>query len=512
MPSIIAKALELSRQELLDIGLRGNTLLHFKPRSESLTIVDEISVEIFNLLITEQKLLSFLPIPKGKENNNIELFDELPILFSEDLDPKRHTDTRLQTKLNQDQLDKKLIKINTEAETYFQEQGIDILYLALGFLSWFEDDNSELERLAPLVLIPVSLNRTTAIERFKLKYTQVDLGTNLTLKAKLKTDFAIDLPDFEEETDITDYFSKVNLAIKKKARWKIVENEIHLGFFKFGKFQMYQDLDSKNWPEGKEPAEHPIIKSLFGDGFHSLDENENFESSDDNISGELKNLDNFHFISDADSSQTEAILQIKKGKNLVIQGPPGTGKSQTITNIISESLANNKKILFVSEKMVALEVVKRRLDNCQLGDCVLELHSHKSNKRSVLEELARTIDLGKPKIDDRTIQKSRYKEIQKRLDDYCEAIKQPILNSKINFVDAVGNLLRYKEAIEKYNLAELNIESFENWSKEEFINGASSIKELIAYLNEHKTPSKNVFNGASGDNISPSDEIFIIAA
>lgn len=512
MPSIIAKALELSRQELLDIGLRGNTLLHFKPRSESLTIVDEISVEIFNILITEQKLMSFLPIPKGKENNNIEIFDQLPDLFSEDLDPKRHTDTRLQTKLNQDQLDKKLIKINTEAETYFQEQGIDILYLALGFLSWYEDDNSELERLAPLVLIPVSLNRTTAIERFKLKYTQVDLGTNLTLKAKLKTDFSIELPDFEEETDITDYFSKVNLAIKKKARWKIVENEIHLGFFKFGKFQMYQDLDSKNWPDGKAPSEHPIIQSLFGEGFHSLEDNENSETVDDldeYVSGELKTLDNFHFISDADSSQTEAILQIKKGKNLVIQGPPGTGKSQTITNIISESLADNKKILFVSEKMVALEVVKRRLDNCQLGDCVLELHSHKSNKRAVLDELGRTIDLGKPKIDDRSVKKSRYKEIQKRLDNYCEATKQPILNSKINFVDAVGNLLRYKEAIEKYNLNDLNIESFENWSKEEFIEGAAIIKELIAYLNEHKSPSRNLFNVASIDNISPSDEKFI---
>lgn len=509
MSSIIAKALELSRQELLDIGLRGNTLLHFKPRSESLTIVDEISKEIFNILITEQKLMSFLPIPKGKENNNIEIFDQLPELFSDDLDPKRHTDTRLQTKLNQDQLDKKLLKINTEAETYFQEQGIDILYLALGFLSWYEDDNSELERLAPLVLIPVSLNRTTAIERFKLKYTQVDLGTNLTLKAKLKTDFAIELPDFEEESDIIDYFSKVNLVIKKKNRWKIVENEIHLGFFKFGKFQMYQDLDSKNWPDGKAPSEHPIIKSLFGDGFHSLDENENSEPSDDYVSGDLKHLDNFHFISDADSSQTEAILQIKRGKNLVIQGPPGTGKSQTITNIISESLADNKKILFVSEKMVALEVVKRRLDNCQLGDCVLELHSHKSNKRAVLDELGRTIDLGKPKIDDRTVKKSRYKEIQKRLDDYCEATKQPILKSKINFVDAVGNLLRYKEEIEKYNLTDLNIESFENWSKEEFIEGAVIIKELIAYLNEHKSPAKNVFNGASIDNISPSDEKFI---
>lgn len=532
MPSIIAKALELSRQELLDIGLRGNTLLHFKPRSESLTIVDEISKEIFNILITEQKLMSFLPIPKGMENKNIENLDQLPDLFSEELeprrhtdtrlqttlnpnlfseelDPRRHTDTRLQTTLNQDQLDKKLIKINTEAETYFQEQGIDILYLALGFLSWFEDDNSELERKAPLVLIPVSLNRTTVSEHFKLKYTQVDLGTNLTLRAKLKTDFAMELPEFEEETDITEYFSKVNLVIKKNPRWKVIENEIHLGFFKFGKFQMYQDLDSKNWPEGKDPSEHPIIKSLFGEGFHSLEENQNSEPLDDYLSSELKNLDNFHFISDADSSQTEAILQIKRGNNLVIQGPPGTGKSQTITNIISESLAGNKKILFVSEKMVALEVVKRRLDNCLLGDCVLELHSHKSNKRSVLDELGRTIDLGKPKIDDRTVQKSRYKEIQKRLDDYCEATKQPILKSKINFVDAVGNLLRYKEEIEKYNLAELNIESFENWSQKEFIEGTIVIKELIEYLNEHKSPYKNCFNVASVDNISPSEEKLI---
>ena len=509
MTSIIAKALELSRQELLDIGLRGNTLLHFKPRSESLTIVDEISKEIFNILIVEQKLMSFLPIPKGMENNNIESIDQLPDLFNEELGSKRHTDTRLQTKLNQDQLDKKLIKINTEAETYFQEQGIDILYLALGFLSWFEDDNSELERKAPLVLIPVSLNRTTASEHFKLKYTQVDLGANLTLKAKLKTDFAIDLPEFEEEIDIIDYFSKVNLVIKKNRRWKIIENEIHLGFFKFGKFQMYQDLDSKNWPDGKDPSEHPIIKSLFGEGFHSLNENENIETSDDYVSTELKNLDNFHFIADADSSQTEAILQIKSGKNLVIQGPPGTGKSQTITNIISESLADNKKVLFVSEKMVALEVVKRRLDNCLLGDCVLELHSHKSNKRAVLDELARTIDLGKPKIDDRTVQKSRYKEIQKRLDDYCEATKKPILKSKTNFVDAVGNISKYKEEVEKYNLTDLNIDSFENWSKKEFIEGAVIIKELIEYLNEHKSPSKNFFNVASIDNISPSDEKFI---
>ena len=45
----IAEKLEIYRQELLDIGLRGNTLLHFKPRVHSSVIIDEISIEIFKI-------------------------------------------------------------------------------------------------------------------------------------------------------------------------------------------------------------------------------------------------------------------------------------------------------------------------------------------------------------------------------------------------------------------------------------------------------------------------------
>ena len=64
----------------------------------------------------------------------------------------------------------------------------------------------------------------------------------------------------------------------------------------------------------------------------------------------------------ADSSQTEAILDASRGLSFVLNGPPGTGKSQTITNMIINSLYNGKKVLFVAQKMAALEVVKRRLD------------------------------------------------------------------------------------------------------------------------------------------------------
>ncbi|MCZ4238094.1 AAA family ATPase, partial [Staphylococcus equorum] len=81
----------------------------------------------------------------------------------------------------------------------------------------------------------------------------------------------------------------------------------------------------------------------------------------------------------------------------VIQGPPGTGKSQTIANIIAAAIGDGKRVLFVAEKMAALEVVKRRLDATGVGDACLELHSNKANKRALLDELRRTWELGAPR-------------------------------------------------------------------------------------------------------------------
>lgn len=97
-------------------------------------------------------------------------------------------------------------------------------------------------------------------------------------------------------------------------------------------------------------------------------------------------------IRDADSSQQVCIQYALRGQSFVMQGPPGTGKSQTIVNIIAESIAAGKTVLFVSEKMAALEVVYKRLREDGLGDFCLELHSHKANKRQVVAELKRCLE------------------------------------------------------------------------------------------------------------------------
>jgi hypothetical protein len=76
------------------------------------------------------------------------------------------------------------------------------------------------------------------------------------------------------------------------------------------------------------------------------------------------------------------------GKKIVVQGPPGTGKSQTITNIIAAALDAGKSVLFVAEKMAALEVVQKRLTAAGLNPFCLELHSSKTSKSAIVQSLA----------------------------------------------------------------------------------------------------------------------------
>ena len=98
-------------------------------------------------------------------------------------------------------------------------------------------------------------------------------------------------------------------------------------------------------------------------------------------------------IADAASSPFSAVADAMDGKNLAIKGPPGTGKSQTITNIIGSALAQGKRVLFVAEKMAALQVVKSRPDAAGLGDFALELHSTIARKADVLESLQDRLDI-----------------------------------------------------------------------------------------------------------------------
>ncbi|WP_420554281.1 DUF3320 domain-containing protein [Neptuniibacter marinus] len=510
MSNPVKKSLEYARLELLDMGLRGNTLLHFRQNAKTLEVVDEVSAEVYRIFVEQNKAMTFSAVPDSlvDEDDQVDNSQPLPALLEEMYGSGRHVDTKLQTKLTTEKLDKRLLKVSTEARTYYEEQGVDILYLALGFLTWFEDKNSSNPRKAPLVLIPVALERSSAKERFKISYTQADIGPNLSLAAKLQMEFNIELPEFGEELDIVAYFNEVAERIKDQPRWKINVDDIAIGFFSFGKFQMYQDLDGNNWPANKQPSDHPVLNGLLGEGFggESLADG---GLGDDRASKALELVD-LHFVKDADSSQTEAVMAVKQGSNLVIQGPPGTGKSQTITNIISESLADGKRILFVAEKMAALDVVKRRLDECQLGDAVLELHSHKSNKKSVLEELKRTFELGAPAVEDRTPDKRRHSRLQDQLDTYSNQVNEPILNSSVSYIDALGHHLQLKKTTDDQALPELDFTGMREWTRHDFDEACLLVKELVEHLETMGVPAENAFADSRLEDFSPIEQNQIV--
>jgi very-short-patch-repair endonuclease len=389
------------RHALLDLSTR-NRLLNTPLRTRNnraVEIVDEKSTEVFRLL-DDGKALSFLPGVKLSDEERAELDPDddvtggIPQPGEDVVDARgvagRHSDLRLQTRLTSEGLQKRLFDIWYDAQTLEQEQGVNILYLAIGLLRWYDSDSSDIARHAPLVLLPVRLDRSSAADRFKLKGRDEPPSPNLTLQAKMKVEFGLVIEDFkdEDEVDLAAYCARVAATVASQARWEVLPDAMVLGFFSFSKFLMYRDLDPENWPADGAIDAKATIAALLRDGFPAT---EPIVADDIRIDDAIRPIE-LHHVVDADSSQTVVIAEAAGGRSLVVKGPPGTGKSQTITNIIAAAVARGKKVLFVAEKMAALEVVHRRLQQVGLGPLTLELHSNKANKRSLLEELKRTRD------------------------------------------------------------------------------------------------------------------------
>src|SRR6056297_2407260 len=129
---------------------------------------------------------------------------ELDDAYPDDAEPdnaepaEQHTDRFLQTPFAKEKLDDKLLRHFYDARTAEEEQGVGILYLACGFLKWRESPSSELNRFAPLLLIPVELSRNTARSKFRLRFRDDEIVTNLSIQARLQQNFGIRLPDLPE--------------------------------------------------------------------------------------------------------------------------------------------------------------------------------------------------------------------------------------------------------------------------------------------------------------------------
>lgn len=283
-----------------------------------------------------------------------------------------------------------LNNIRLREKRFLRERGVDSLFIAFGTLRWYDVDHSDSELRTPLFLVQVTLeeetNRNADRHDYEITSEDADVQINPALRKLLSAERGIHLaPDEAFSLDeLETAFAYIDDVISGFDRWRIAP-EVILGIFDFSKFGLYADLE-----ENREAIkDDPLVKAINGNP-DALPEPAATPSAEE-LDEQVSPADTYQVL-DADSSQQEAIEAAKRGVSFVLQGPPGTGKSQTISNIIAEKMAADETVLFVSEKQAALDVVKDRLDDNDLGRFCLEAHGEKASKKQVLEDLGRELN------------------------------------------------------------------------------------------------------------------------
>jgi len=309
-------------------------------------------------------------------------------------------------------------RLHVRARASEQEQGVNTLFAIFGLLKWQEKAGEATWRYAPLVMLPLRLEEYARDGAFRIVSAGDDPEFNQTLVEKLRRDFGILVNgELEEETTLSTSFQEVRAAVTRQLGWEVVE-QMHVGLFQFYKLRMFTDLTEHL----DIASNHDIIRALALENATIAATPEAFLGEDE--LDRVVSPDQSFAVLDADASQLRAIQAATRGAHLVIQGPPGTGKSQTIANIVAESIAAGKSVLFVSEKAAAIEVVYRRLSSRGLGDLSLMLHSQKASKRDVIYDLASRMEpdgVSTPTPEDE-LGLQRLQEIRTRLNAYANAL------------------------------------------------------------------------------------------
>lgn len=557
-----AHALERLREKLLDLTLK-NRLLNFRAGASSIEIIDEVPRQVFEVLVARGRSMILEPAPEPVAPSAPPVVDfespapadpgalptELPAripaetpddspaepaapakpvsLPSEPTAASRHRDNRLQTDLPADTFDHRLRRILTDFREANESSGVNLLHLAIGFLEWSEEPGGKRVQ-APLILVPLSLERRrtrigkASSGRGIYRYTHVvtydgeDLSPNISLAARLANDFGLDLPGFEaedgstEETlDVEAYLELVSETLADHPAttdWK-VERRMLLGFFSFAKHRMHLDLDPARWPEGTSPLRSELVQDvLLGrePTLSAFPTEREVEKSQ--VAGELP------LVLDADGSQYASLLHAIRGHNLVIEGPPGTGKSQTITNLIACALDRGKRVLFLSEKLAALQVVRRKLDDVSLGTFCLELHSHKAKMPLLLQDLRERLELSPDSLTGSRDPTKRLARKRQVLDAYIDVIRQPRgpFEERIEEILWKGQDLarRVRERLAEGQTArvqELEAPLVESPSAADLERASDSLEHVAAHLEDGILEKARPWRGFEAGTILPAD-------
>ncbi|OCR25948.1 DNA helicase [Pseudomonas syringae] len=439
-----AGKLTLWQRKLLDLTTR-NRLLHLPESAKGVRLLCPDPAALEDLLSSGQRI-RVLAVPdlnsSGRDTalyeqqNHESLVDEVA----------RQALARgeVLASLEKPKLEATLIDLFRKARSDLEEGGANTLFLAIGFLKWKKSVDDPKTYSAPLILLPVKLERKSALSGVTLSLLDEEPRFNLTLLELLRHDFELVIPGLDGELpsddsgiDVAGIWNKVRRAVRDVPGFE-VSTELVLGTFSFAKYLMWKDLNAN----AAQLLQSPLVRHLLerdsgGEAFAGSDEFPRPEQLDATVTPAQL----FTPLA-ADSSQLSAVVASAGKHSFVLDGPPGTGKSQTIANMIAHNLALGRRVLFVAEKRAALDVVYRRLAEKGLGEFCLELHSSKTSKVEVLKQLDRAWDVRDTlSAEDWQREAERVQTLRSRLNQLVEVLHRRWPNG-LSLHQAIGRVVR----------------------------------------------------------------------
>ena len=198
---------------------RRNNLINFKP-NRAVTILNRTPDGLADELLRARSGLRFDYIEPHRRT------DELPD------QPDIRGD--LDTDLPLGELQRRLSRLRKRDKEFEEEQGLNVLFVAMGVLHWIDEDGET--TLSPLLLIPCDLERASPRDPFRLRREDDDATDNATLRHKLGL-AGIALPEFADMAP-NQYFAAVEAAVRTRREWRVTP-DTYLATFAYSKLAMW---------------------------------------------------------------------------------------------------------------------------------------------------------------------------------------------------------------------------------------------------------------------------------
>ncbi len=431
------------QRKLLDLTTR-NRLLNVKPGATSIRLICPDPATLEDRLADGASFrMVAAPAMDGGAGRDTTLHlqrtgEELEAAYARDAMERGEILSPMPT----DKLDAQLVDLYRKTQLDLAEGGANTLFLAVGFLVWKKSGSDTRHYRAPLILLPVKLQRRSARSGVRLSSHEDEPRFNLTLLQMLRQDFELDIPELagplpvdESGIDVPRIWTMVRRAVRDMPGFEVVEDVV-LGAFSFAKYLMWKDLVDRTDALKRNPVVRHLLETPR-DAYAGQGEPPHPSTLDQLVAPE-----GLFAPLAADSSQLAAVVGSAQGCDFVLDGPPGTGKSQTIANMIAHNLALGRTVLFVAEKRAALDVVHRRLVAHGLGPFCLELHSNKASKQDVLRQLdAAWTTAAEPPAELWSRRAVELKTSRDRLNDFVRALHRRHANG-LTLYSAIGRVAR----------------------------------------------------------------------